>query len=604
MDADEATKTVLPKGAGGEVGSAGGRKQPVRCGVLLLGACAVLGACLRFLALDFGLPGADARPDEYHQVVDEAMEMLETARLLPRTYTYPTLFKYAAALSYTAYYAAGRLSGRQGSFDDFLFAYGTDPSKFILIARVLSALAGTTTILLIYALGRACLDEVAGISAALILSVSFLHVRDSHFGTTDCMATMLWTAAACAAVGLLRDGATKRYALCGALCGLAAAAKYPAGAVLFSLISAHVLRTRRLRGRFSDSLRPRFAGKLLVGLCAAALAFAIGNPGAIVEPYRVFSDIVIEATQHAETEMYRGKTMIGWVWHCGFTLRYGLGIPLLYMGLVGLALCLVRRQDCGMTALAGVAVYCAVICSGYQAFTRYMVPMTPFVALGAAAAIKETLKQSAGIASRLLKMPPASVAAMTQSAVVNFIFAFLLCIPSIHSCIALDMLLARKDTRQLAAEEILRTVPAGASIGHIGSMWGAPVLPVAKHVWQRRAAFNPRPLFNVMAKRASGRKGYDIGYWYIDKGLYGKNLESLRDYQYLTVEHSPLKDFSTPPEGLERVLAGYEPIWRINPYLKNAGKAAYDQIDAFFVPLSGFESVSNPGPALTLYRRK
>ncbi len=75
---------------------------------------------------------------------------------------------------------------------------GGDPTltaaEQILIGRVCVALAGTLTVLVVYCVGRRCVDSATGLVAAALLAVTLLHVRDSHFAMTDVLMTLLATA--------------------------------------------------------------------------------------------------------------------------------------------------------------------------------------------------------------------------------------------------------------------------------------------------------------------------------------------------------------------------------------------------------------------------
>src|SRR4029077_14553872 len=56
--------------------------------------------------------------------------------------------------------------------------------------RVLDALLGSLTVLLVFEFGRRAYGWLAGFLGAAALAVAFLHVRDSHFATLDLPLTL------------------------------------------------------------------------------------------------------------------------------------------------------------------------------------------------------------------------------------------------------------------------------------------------------------------------------------------------------------------------------------------------------------------------------
>ena len=70
-------------------------------------------------------------------------------------------------------------------------------------------------------------DRLTALTAAFFVAVAFLHVRDSHFGVTDVPMTALVMAALVALSSAVQDPTrVRRWALSGALAGLAASNQY------------------------------------------------------------------------------------------------------------------------------------------------------------------------------------------------------------------------------------------------------------------------------------------------------------------------------------------------------------------------------------------
>src|SRR5262245_35449090 len=132
----------------------------------------LLGAALRFQALDFGLAYPHARPDE-GTAVGHAVAIL-AGDPNPHFFHWPSLTLYLFASALALAKAAG--------------ATFNDPGR-IVFARAIVAAAGTLTVLPAAAAARRLAGRQAGLAAALFVAVAPLHVRESHFALTDTLMT-------------------------------------------------------------------------------------------------------------------------------------------------------------------------------------------------------------------------------------------------------------------------------------------------------------------------------------------------------------------------------------------------------------------------------
>ena len=60
-----------------------------------------------------------------------------------------------------------------------------DQVTYMVLSRAISAAFGTGTILLVYAIAARVAGRLAGLLSAAFLAFAVLHVRDSHFASTD-----------------------------------------------------------------------------------------------------------------------------------------------------------------------------------------------------------------------------------------------------------------------------------------------------------------------------------------------------------------------------------------------------------------------------------
>ncbi len=147
----------------------------------LLPAILVLALLLRLWSLDFGVPHVLARPDEM-EIVGRAVRFL-SGDLNPHFFHYPSLYLYLIGALLSG--CAGLLVTGGQPLAEVLADVAVDPSRFIVLARSVTALIGVGTVGAVYALGRSVAGRSTGLWAALFLTVAPLHVRDSHFAVTD-----------------------------------------------------------------------------------------------------------------------------------------------------------------------------------------------------------------------------------------------------------------------------------------------------------------------------------------------------------------------------------------------------------------------------------
>ncbi len=107
--------------------------------LLAVGGILILALALRLWGINFGLPYA------YHfdepAYVSAALNL--GARIIGRQPN-PTGFSNLLFGEYAAYFIAGRLGGLFASVSDFEQAYRSDPTVFLLLGRLTSALVGRT----------------------------------------------------------------------------------------------------------------------------------------------------------------------------------------------------------------------------------------------------------------------------------------------------------------------------------------------------------------------------------------------------------------------------------------------------------------------------
>ncbi len=157
-----------------------------------------------------------------------------------------------------------------GSADAVRHIYTTDPTSVFVVARVLAAVLGTVSVVLLYLAGRRLFGREVGLLAAAILGLGFLPVFYSHLALNDVPTLAPITLSLYGIAGVLRRGRGRDYALSGLGIGLAAATKYTGGVMLFCLVFAALCD--------GGEDRPlRAARRLLLAGLVAVVAFVLAE---------------------------------------------------------------------------------------------------------------------------------------------------------------------------------------------------------------------------------------------------------------------------------------------------------------------------------------
>jgi hypothetical protein len=334
----------------------------------LLVAAVVLGGTLRFWGIGLGIP--------FHFHPDEHLVLRGTAAL-GRSVREATEITYYFTYGTFPRLVLGAVTAVVQRLHDFR---ADDPASIrllYLLARSIAAAAGTATIIVVYALGRRMWGAPAGALAAALLSVSVLHMRDSHFYTVDSLWALLLT------VLVLLSWEYHRSRRPGLLVGMAVTA----GAALATKLSTVLCLGPVLAvvlWQVADGTGGVKAAASRIGAFAGGtvLAFLVFNFPVLVNP-AAFLDTV--------------KTLLGWATGGG-TIRqsdlqfvgttpyaywltnllpWGLGPFLTLASLASVAVHLRRPTRASLLVCSMVIPYFLVQASSFQKFVRFTLPLYP-----------------------------------------------------------------------------------------------------------------------------------------------------------------------------------------------------------------------------------
>jgi hypothetical protein len=283
------------------------------------------------------------------------------------------------------------------------------------VGRVLAVLFDLGTVALTCALGRQVYGGSVGLVAAAFVALMVTHVQQAHFYIVDvplaffALGTLLF-AARLAARGRSRDAW-----LAGAWAGLALGTKFSAALLALPLGVACAAAPGGARSGWRRGLQSG---------AAALAAFALSNPFALLA-FPVFWRNLVEQASIARGVLdvpYTRQFHATWPYLYPIVqqLRWGMGWPLGLVAFGGLAYCVwravreaPRREE--WVLLAWVVPGFALLGALYAKFPRYLLPLTPLLAIYGARMLtaltcKKLLWRPVGSRHKALEVPVSGTA--------------------------------------------------------------------------------------------------------------------------------------------------------------------------------------------------
>lgn len=522
-----------------------------------LPAIVILGAAVRLWGIHFGLPHPMARPDEEF-ILSVALRFF-SGDFNPHFFEWPSFYFYVVHGVLRVAYLAG------GYHDPSAFAHAitTDPSAAHLALRLMSVIAGIATLVVLHSLAKFLFDRTTALCATVFLAVAYLHVRDSHFGVLDVPLTLLIVSAVRLLAGAWRDGRMRSWVGAGVCAGLATSVKYNAAALLVAAVGAAAL---GLASSKPDVRRRALAGGLTF-LAISGVCFIAASPYVLLDFHAFREGLDAQVVRLTEGHGIRIEQV--WLRHLRFSLRYGLGLPVLIAALVGAVLLILRDWRKAVLLLSFPVSYSLVVGSGHTAFIRYTTPLVPFFCLFAGYAVRQLVEGIAGdLSMRSRQLALAAVVVLCAA-------------PTCLMVVRFDRLLTQRDTRLIAADWLAAHMKPGESLYESGASYARP-----HYAWRDRAA-------DYVPLEFEPARGVFIT---------AAGLDAVPDW--IVVAESPLRLYTgVSPELRAIVSRDYKLIETVEPTTDVETEASFDRQDAFFLPYADFSSRVRPGPRLSIYRR-
>jgi 4-amino-4-deoxy-L-arabinose transferase-like glycosyltransferase len=407
--------------------------------VLLLIAVLCASLSLRVWGTNFGLPAYTRYHPDEHALVERAAAILWTGDWNLHRFNYPPLYAYMQAGSYALYFLYGVTRDLWRYVPTFVVP------NYYHVGRLLTALFGTLTVLVVYLCGRQLRGCRTGLLGAALLGAAYLHVIHSHYATFDVMVAF-WVSLTLLFSGLIRTRQeTKWYLLAGLCAGLAGATKYNGAVVVLLPLLAHLLSSPW--GEWGW-----LSGRLLLTVIGFFCGFFGGNPFALGHLPDFLNDLAT-VLFHYGTEHPGFEGQGNWRWYLTVFLT-SADAPWIVAGVLGLIGLLWREWRKGLLLVVFPVLYYLMASRFVVRFERNMVPLLPFLALGGGWLVDVGLDWLTRRFSCSSRLSPALSA---------LIVVLLVALPLLAS-VCFDNALTQTDHREIAGQWIEENVERGSKI--------------------------------------------------------------------------------------------------------------------------------------------
>lgn len=506
------------------------RSRAVRAmpGVMLV-TTLFLSLVLRVWGSGYGLPAYTRYHPDEHALVERAAAILWTGDWNLHRFNYPPFFAYVQAWAYTAYFLWGASKGQWNQIVPWVLP------QYYHVGRLVTAMAGTLTVLVAYLAARQLAGRRSGLLAAALQAGCYLHIIHSHYATFDAMVGLLALMALLFSLLMVDERQTRWSFLAGLAAGLAGATKYNGAVVFLVPLVAHVVGTRWGKWGWLN-------GRLLAVLAGFLMGFFGGNPYALGSMPE-FLDGLATVLHHYGTEQPGFEGTGNWRWYPTVFMQ-SADAPWVLAGLAGLVGVWKRGWRRGLLVSVFPVVYYVMISRFVVRFERNMVPILPFLAVGGG----WLLDSLAGQAARRLNWTGNRSHLLAGVALLA-----ILALP-VSAAIQFDVSIRATDLREVAGNWVEDNVEWGSKIAveHYSipfdptEYWVKDVMRISDHDLQ----WYQQEEFDILI--------VSDGVWELLVKSRAQYEEKVAAYESLTAPETLLAEFVPSPPRL--VVAGYPTV--------------------------------------------
>jgi 4-amino-4-deoxy-L-arabinose transferase-like glycosyltransferase len=362
----------------------------------ILGAITAVGAALRFYNLGWGAPYYHFHIDEHFVLgpADAMHRSMREAVMWPKFFMYSPLLMYLVTILRTAYEAVGH---------PLDLSVPGDAVIYTVLGRSISAAFGTATIPVVYVIAQRIAGRLAGLLAAALLACSVIHLRDSHFASTDVSLTFACTLALLAALHIAERGSVRSLVAAGVAFAGAVLFKYSGAFVLGVIGVAYLVAPGRPAGVRPLGAWIRWGARGTIPIVVGVATFLLLDPLVIQYWDKFQSDVktwvvdpITGATRPIWTAQFAdvGSPQLYWFTNL---IWWSVGPALEVAGLAGIVwLCWRRERKALVAASFPVIYYLAAAVNNSAPMIRYVVPLCPPLAIAAGVLCADWLRSGRG----------------------------------------------------------------------------------------------------------------------------------------------------------------------------------------------------------------
>jgi len=389
-------------------------------------------------------------PDEQIILKSIAAMNVEKFDFNPHYFEYPSAQIYLVAITLKVL----SISGIINLTSDISYYYESpeEMAKIYLAGRILTVIIATLGLIVFLSIGKVLCGKNGSLFALAAFAFSPLYVINSHYMTVDIPAVFWMIVSFYFAVFFLQKRKIYLSFLSALFAGIASGTKYPVGIIIFILPFVY-------RNVFNDSFS-RFLRMTIVSFLIFFAGFFITTPYSLVSFHEFKRDIFYQAgARGIGAGVF--SNLLSFPYELLSSLWVGIFLMVVFF-IPGIFVQARRRNLSDRLILTCIVLSMAplMITGGFK-YTRYYLPLLPFLCLSAGSLFDDFLK---------IKYKYIRYCAILLS-------LFLLIGPSIKSS-AYSSLMTRKDIRLIAAEYVDDNIPQHTRIVFTKDPWIFEVPPV------------------------------------------------------------------------------------------------------------------------------
>ena len=377
------------------------RPAPVpRRATLTMLAIVIVAAALRAWGLTAGVPFRMAADEP--AVLSIVLRMMQTGDFNPHFYDYGGLIFYLHLAVAVVTFLAGAMARSWQTVDQLWVG------DLLTGGRIATVAMGTLTVFLVW---RAALRWSVPIAllAAAVLAVNPQHVRESHFALTDVPLTLCVALALLLSLRAAEAGRPRAFAIAGLAAGAAAAIKYNGGlALLMPVAAVAALPATAVGPALAAAIGGAAAGYL------AGAPYTLLDLPAFLNGFGVLLQSFNQPRPPSEVAVSYLKYVRNWFAWPGLSPLVGW----LAVGVAAAGFLLAAGQAFARSTRARALVLCAfpaayfalIVSQGSLVYGRYLLPLTPMLAIVAAIAVSAVWTRARTASRPARRLAPAALA--------------------------------------------------------------------------------------------------------------------------------------------------------------------------------------------------